>query len=485
MSEAVSQTRGEAPPLGTVLLVQRSEVSRAIHARNLAAAGWRVVELRDGIAAVVRALEERPDVIVTELTLPTMEGFPLLRVLKADPDLAAIPVLALSNEGEAASRFWGRRLGAEGTLALEASPEELRGAVAVLAAIPRKKLDTPPPSALDLLSRVARRLDSALLKSTLLADLLAAGLGAADFHDAARASLQLVGSLVETRLLAVAVGTEEQSVGHAWLPRPAPPELLERLRQRLGEWLALPAGAAFDFAVTGERGGAPADLAAATWVPLELRSSRAVLVVLPVDPEQYELAVSELVSGLASHLGLVLENALLSERLHDLSQLDGLTRLLNHRAIYERLGEEIERSRRYRQPLSVVLADFDRFKEINDRHGHLAGDATLRESAALMRRSLRTTDLLGRYGGEEFLAILPQVDLEAARQAAERMRRELEAQKIVLPNGESETVTASFGVAALSELVGLGGEVRADQLVAVADRRLYEAKGAGRNQVRP
>lgn len=476
----------EPAPLGTVLLVERSEVSRAIHARDLAAAGWRVIEVREGIAAAILALEQRPDVIVTEVTLPSMVGFPLLRVLKAAPELADIPVLALSNEGERASRFWGSRLGAEGTLALEASPEELRGAVAFLASTCRRRTVEPPaPSPLDLLSRVAQRLDSALLQTTLHADLLAAGFGAADFHDAARAALQLIGSLVETRLLAVAVGNDEQSVGHAWLPRPAPPELLERLRQRLAEWLAIAPSAAFDFAVTGERGGAPADLSVASWVPLDLRRAKAVLVLLPVDPEQYEISASGLIEGLSSHLGLVLENALLSERLHELSQVDGLTRLLNHRAIYERLSEEIERSRRYRQPLSVVLGDFDRFKEINDRHGHLAGDATLRESAALLRRSLRTTDLLGRYGGEEFLAILPQVDLEAARQAAERMRRELEVQEIALPNGEHERITASFGVAALSELSNLNHEVRADQLVAIADRRLYEAKAAGRNQVRP
>jgi len=153
----------------------------------------------------------------------------------------------------------------------------------------------------------------------------------------------------------------------------------------------------------------------------------------------------------------------------------------NHRFIFDRLSEEMERAMRYDQSLSVVLCDLDRFKLVNDTHGHLVGDAVLREGAAALRRCLRTGDLLGRYGGEEFLAVLPQFDLEAARLAAERLRASLEGQ-VVEVGPAAIAITASFGVAALSEL---RGRATPDLLVSLADRRLYEAKAAGRNRVRP
>jgi diguanylate cyclase (GGDEF)-like protein len=172
----------------------------------------------------------------------------------------------------------------------------------------------------------------------------------------------------------------------------------------------------------------------------------------------------------------------LSQRLHELSTLDGLTRQLNHRVIYDRLTEELERARRYKYPLSVVLCDFDHFKEINDTYGHLAGDAVLREGSAVLRRCLRSTDVLGRYGGEEFLAVLPQVDLDSARQAAERLRLGLEGHRVRLPAGGEVRITASFGVASRDELPA---PLSSDLLVSLADRRLYEAKAAGRNRVNP
>jgi two-component system, cell cycle response regulator len=235
--------------------------------------------------------------------------------------------------------------------------------------------------------------------------------------------------------------------------------------------------------INGERGGIAIDLERAAWLPLPVRDATGVLTFLPRDPHEFAASTtSELIEALISHLALVLDNARLSQRLHELSTLDGLTRQLNHRVIYDRLTEELERARRYKYPLSVVLCDFDHFKEINDTHGHLAGDAVLREGAGVLRKCLRSTDLLGRYGGEEFLAVLPQVELGAACLAAERLRQGLESHPVRLPGGGEVHITASFGVADRDEITGSPGT---DLLVSLADRRLYEAKAAGRNRVRP
>ncbi len=471
-----------------VLLVEQSEVARALHARALRAAGFELEEARDFETAMA-ALDRRPDVVVVAVAVPTMEGFPLLRLLKADPAQARIPVLILSGEGEAASRFWSAKSGALARLDLEASAAELIAEVARLASTPVPAEATPAarggavrPHLLGRVAGVAARLDAALLLATLAAELLVAGMGTGDFHEACRSVLEVLGAVVDVRFLGAAAGDEELVAAHVLLPEPLPPDLLAELGRRLFASLELPAGVARDLGVSGERGGSPVDLDVAVWLELPLARGRGSLVLLPRDPGQFATSASGLVDGLVRPLGVVLENALLAERLRELSVLDGLTRLYNRRAIFERLSEEIERARRYRQPLSIVICDLDHFKRINDRFGHLVGDAVLREGSAVLRRSLRTTDLLGRYGGEEFLAVLPQVDLEAARQAAERLRRDLAGHPLEIADMPEQRITASFGVAALSEL---GGKPATDELVAIADRRLYEAKAAGRDRVRP
>lgn len=165
------------------------------------------------------------------------------------------------------------------------------------------------------------------------------------------------------------------------------------------------------------------------------------------------------------------------EQMRHYAENDDLTGLSNHRIITERLADEVERSRRERTPLSVILADIDHFKSINDTFGHVVGDRVLKEVASIFRQSVRTYDSVGRYGGEEFLIILPGSDFESARIRAEQLRRAVQAAHIM--DGETLVrVTSSFGVAS-----GFPGKDQAEAVIRIADAALYEAKGDGRNRV--
>ncbi|HZF11404.1 MAG TPA: diguanylate cyclase [Thermoanaerobaculia bacterium] len=472
-----------------VLVVDDSEVTRAILARTLRAAGFEVIEARDGLEGAVLALREHPAVVVTDLEMPTLDGFPFLRLLKTEPASAHIPVLILTNHGEAASRFWGRRTGADAYLTKDHPAGELVATVERLArnadaaSVPANDA-TPaaPVGPLDVLARVARQLDASLLQATLINSLLERGMAAGDFHDASRVALEALGEVVDARFLAVAVGESQEAMIHLLLPEPLTEEDVARLCARLETQIQPAPGLPLDLRMSGEVGVAsPLDLDRTVFFPLAVRDARGVLALHPREPQPFAAAGAGLIGGLTGHLALVLDNARLAQRLHELSTRDGLTRQLNHRATYDRLSEELARARRYDHPLTVILCDFDEFKRINDTHGHLVGDAVLREGAVGLRRSLRGSDLLGRYGGEEFLAILPEVDLAAGRLAAERLRRALAELPIPIPGGEVR-ITASFGVAEMGEVPG---RVTADLLVSLADRRLYEAKAAGRNRVRP
>jgi diguanylate cyclase (GGDEF)-like protein len=156
---------------------------------------------------------------------------------------------------------------------------------------------------------------------------------------------------------------------------------------------------------------------------------------------------------------------------------DSLTGLANRRSFDDELALEWRRAERVGDPLALVLVDLDNFKSINDDRGHQAGDAVLRRVAAILDSGARNADLAARYGGEEFALLAPETDLLGATKLADRLRGDLEAATIDLPNGEQLSVTASFGVALKGTLE------RPEQLIAAADKALYEAKRNGKNRV--
>jgi diguanylate cyclase (GGDEF)-like protein len=164
-------------------------------------------------------------------------------------------------------------------------------------------------------------------------------------------------------------------------------------------------------------------------------------------------------------------------RLAELSTTDGLTGTFNHRAFQERLREEFRRAQRYDDALSLVLLDLDHFKDVNDTHGHLVGDAVLREVAAALRGCARDTDFLCRYGGEEFAFLLPRTPLGGALTLAERARQALAALRVG-PRGQLR-VSASMGLAGLPHRAVHTPEA----LLQAADEALYRAKAQGRNRV--
>lgn len=157
---------------------------------------------------------------------------------------------------------------------------------------------------------------------------------------------------------------------------------------------------------------------------------------------------------------------------------DNLSGLWNRAQILDFLDRELVRSNRDQSPLGIVLADLDHFKKVNDTYGHLAGDAVLKEVSQRMHGNIRVYDGLGRYGGEEFLVVLPGCELTIAMRRGEDLRQ-LIGQKSVSALGHKINVTASFGVA----VAEAGSEIRAEALLQKADQALYAAKRKGRNRV--
>jgi diguanylate cyclase (GGDEF)-like protein len=214
--------------------------------------------------------------------------------------------------------------------------------------------------------------------------------------------------------------------------------------------------------------------------PLPARDARApVLGALAIARRHRSFSVQEqeLFGYLASQAAVSVQNALLHEELRRQATIDELTGLSNHRHLQQALDEELERSRRFPAPLSLLILDIDDFKSVNDTHGHLQGDLVLREVAAAVRSHCRRVDEPARYGGEELAVMLRGTRIDGAHSAGETIRRAIEALRIPLPSGGAIRVTASVGVAELDR-----HEISKNRLIAAADAALYEAKRSGKNR---
>jgi diguanylate cyclase (GGDEF)-like protein len=182
-------------------------------------------------------------------------------------------------------------------------------------------------------------------------------------------------------------------------------------------------------------------------------------------------------NSLAAHAVVALENARLHRIVERQALVDGLTGLANRRQSEDALSAELARAARFATPLTAILADLDDFKQVNDAFGHATGDLVLREFAAVLRENLREADIAGRWGGEEFLLLLPGTDAAGAEQLAERVRTAFEERTILGGEGTQLRLTCSLGAATYP------GAPDGASLLAAADHALYRAKHAGKNQV--
>jgi two-component system, cell cycle response regulator len=167
-----------------------------------------------------------------------------------------------------------------------------------------------------------------------------------------------------------------------------------------------------------------------------------------------------------------------NRRLAEMSVTDPLTGLYNRRFLNERMLEELDRAQRYQYPISCLMLDIDNFKEVNDSKGHIQGDRILQEISVLLKNCSRVVDIPVRYGGEEFLLVLPQTDLGGANVVGERIRKTIETTQFFKEDPKMQ-VTVSLGAAAFSH-----DQIHsAEKLLKLADEALYEAKRAGKNRL--
>ena len=473
MSASIPQL--SAPPGAfRILVVDDSPSIRSAVVDTLERAGFQVTAAADGEEALRLTLEQLFDLVVSDVEMGAITGVQLCRVLRSDPGTAELPIILLTAATEAVHRFWGRHAGADAYLAKKDMKD-------VLVPTVNKLLEGKKPTRGSLhpqykgspLERLSNALDRHLFNAVVVSETRKLMDHVHDRAEFATEVMNLAADVIGCpylvlELLGPTGPTHTVHVRGPWLSdskkalkalgvpcdREANVEMiLDDAQPQEGE---LQRGKTMNYsiAVRGE-----------TLAVLQLHTGATNLV--PADLKTAQL--------LCESLGPATKSLFLMEEARVLALTDGLTGLYNRRHITQRLEEEIARSKRVGSGLCVALCDIDHFKAINDEYGHNAGDQVLRELAKNLTDGVRSNDVVGRWGGEEFLVIFSEIKLSAARIVAERLRSRLENAPPV--QGGPNKVTASIGLAMLD------ANDTAESLLENADQALYRAKARGRNRV--
>ena len=451
--------------IGKILIVDDVSTNRIVFKVKLNAAGYQTVMASDGASCVRLALSEIPDIILLDLFLPDHSGIEVLKTLKSHPQTRRIPVVMFSSEVDPALRLAAIRGGAEDFMTRPIDDQRLLARLRGLlrAREHRAGIEAPerdlqvlglsePAQCYDMPGQIALVMPKGERALHLKRELVAVGhdrfvlLAPDDVHAAPRGAVPDV-YLIHADLNGPGGGLRMMS------------ELLSRSTTRHAAFCIFNPEAPQVLAATAFDLGAQ-DVVDAATPPAELALRLHALVTRKREGDRMRASVQD---GLR------------------MAVYDPLTGLRNRRYGTAQLNAIAERARAESSAFAVMIVDIDRFKSVNDRWGHAAGDAVLVEVAARLAANLRATDLLARVGGEEFLIALPHTDLSEAQTAANRLCRAIESNQVVLSDGLRVSVTISIGMTT-------GGADARDpanvaELVAQADRALMHSKSHGRNQV--
>jgi two-component system, cell cycle response regulator len=452
-----------------VLVVDDSAAARSAVRALLESRGYEVELASSGEEAFEACFRRAFDVVVSDLTMGALGGVQLTRLLRSSTATADLPVVMLTATGDRRSRFWARNAGADAYVAKDEMSEALPDAVARVVRKGRRTL--PAGRAPRPLERLSALLDDLLFAAVLTTDVHHMIEHVDDRRALAQNLIEVAGEVIDAEyVLAVTLGAE--GAHHSVLVRGPwdDGDVVGSLRAlgvddaRRADVVVVPNESTPGRVMPGEVSRHIIEIGDQKIAELSAYSGRRRLA----QRDRETLAL------IARESTVVLKAATLAEHNRALARTDVLTQVANRRATVERLDHEVTRAKRGSGSLAIALCDVDHFKSVNDKYGHAVGDEVLKAIAQRLHKTIRTIDLVGRWGGEEFLVVLTDATEPGARIAAERLRLAVAGIPPV-PQGPPK-VSISLGVAEWA-----GESIEA--LVERADRALYRAKSRGRDRV--
>jgi two-component system cell cycle response regulator len=462
--------------------------------------GYDVVPVSDGTTLIDCMARERPDLLMLDIMMPRIDGLKLLAQVKQDARWRDLPVLMISSMPPEDGTVKSLGLGASDFIAKPFRVKELVARVETHLRL-GKALRDARREAREQAAEASARAEEAAIRAEMV-DIFQEVTDALKPEEIYHVLARRVANVLNISKCSLVVAEPGDEVGSIIVASDNP--MLRNLEIRLDRYPEIQRALATNrplfvadvrtdplYAKARERWsreGVDVPTRSAIVVPFSLHGVQSGVFFLrtlgnapPLTASDVEFAEQAIKTAVAAiERASQLETARSDkERYRWLATTDSLTGCLNRRALVEGIERELDRNRRYNTDLSVLLIDLDRFKDINDTHGHLAGDSVLRQVGRLLHEELRTVDIAARYGGEEFVIVLPETGLDGALAFADRLRERV-GHHDFSDDGTVFQVTVSIGVASVPG----NWAATPETLIALADEALYRAKNDGRNLVR-
>ncbi len=453
-----------------VLVIDDSKTIHAVLTAFLSERGWVVETFFDGESGASAAFQQPPDAVICDQSMGGISGIQLCRLLREDPRTATIPVVILTATTTKQGQFWAMESGASGYVAKTAIAT-LVPMIESLKAIPKRvrRTSAPDTAHLSVSQRLGHLLDSslfdAMLKNKFMAIATASDSTATLFASVA----ELLASVLSVQWIALSV-TGEPKAFLLCRPGDQSAELEARSALQLDTRSELETTQSDRCVLAGpERTRAVR--------PLVFAEQAIGRLVLELSHENLSAQDHVVVDIAEQQIPVGLQLVRLIEQTTKLAMTDALTGISNRRCGVDNLERALSASSRHGTPLCIAMVDVDHFKSVNDRFGHDGGDVVLKAVASILSRSIRRSDTVARWGGEEFLLLFPQTARQGTLLVCERLRQVIAGRSLDTATGAKLTVTASIGVAVAAE------SDTAESLLRRADDALYQAKNSGRNRV--
>ncbi|MCP4155960.1 MAG: diguanylate cyclase [bacterium] len=485
----------------TILIADDSPTMRLMMEELLKNEGYQVLTAEDGIQAASVAFEHNPNLIISDIEMPKMNGYQVCRLLKNDPATCSIPIIILTSKDSSGSVFWSYQTGVDLYVLKDFKSKELLVSIKNLLnksdnkEIP-EELKHQKVDSFQIMEKLNRFLDDRLFEMTLVNEINRITINLLTLPEALAALLNILDKSIDNHVIGFAVFGEEKHIQLSLkLSKPLSVKLLDVFQYQVLEELSITVNKdiseyEIDAEIQDERmlrddpletGKMDFDPNLIYSIPVRIKEETLGLLNI-YHPQMLKVSYYQksLLEKLAPHISTSIGTISMHNRIKELSVIDGLTQLYNRRYIMELFKTEFNKANRYKQSFALMMIDIDDFKKINDTHGHLSGDLVLKTLSGIIKKRLRNVDLPGRYGGEEFVLLLPETNKESAVIVAERIREEVQNHKFKTMNNELLTVTISLGLSEFDDLENKSNEL---EMIKLADSRLYNAKRSGKNRV--
>lgn len=466
----------------SVLIADDSPAIRRRLSELLSERSFNVIEAKDGVEAIKKAFKFQPYFIVLDVNMPLISGYQACRFLKFRKESKDIPVMILTALDKPIDQLRGYETGADfyrsKTLSFEKIVDEIEIEISKVDLPLRKSIEITET---DILTSINDYLDEKLFQLTLINEITSLSYKVEEIDNIIKECSHFLSNLMDFYCVSFTL-MDEDGLNVYIFSHYEYGTYIEDLKNYIEETFPKELVKAINYKI--HCGGKE--------ISNDIYDNKEISFIDSTFDKNKGFS-SHVISGgvffcynkknekelekigfLINHILLVINNCLLYQRVIDLSTIDELTKLFNRRKIMEILKIELEKSQRYHFDLSIIMADIDYFKKINDKYGHNIGDAVLKKVSSILKNSVRKVDAVGRFGGEEFLIISPQTSPENAKILAERIKKILNNLKI---EKVEEQITLSFGITCYR------GNQNIDDFINEADMALYESKNKGRNRI--